>query len=65
MRILGARIFLSLLAGKFKIFKQILTSENDTKIRKNSACVFFLSLLAGKFDISTAFTMENIYMQTR
>ena len=29
MRILGARIFLSLLAGKFDIFKQSITSWND------------------------------------
>ena len=33
MRISGARIFLSLLAGKFSIFKQMLTGLNDRKIK--------------------------------
>ena len=52
MRILSARIFLSLLAGKLKIFKQMLTSFffKNWRMRILSARIFSKSF-GGKIEI--------------
>ena len=57
MRILGAVFFLSLLAGKLKIFKQMLRSnffKKSWRMRILGA-VFFLSLMAGKLNFGKGY----------
>ena len=48
MRILGACIFLSFLAGKFTTFEQMLLAE---LIEKIGACSFFFKFFGGKLKI--------------
>ena len=64
----SACIFLSLLAGKLKIFQQRLLAETNFFNKKNGACVsrsarIFLSLLAGK--LQKFKHLENISETTR
>ena len=61
MRILGAVFFLSLLAGKSKIFIQMLTRSYFWKTLAHAYYkrpYFFLSFLAGKFKILTRVNKE-------
>ena len=61
MRILGACIFLSFLAGKLRDFKLMLLTCHETKKKKNyGACVFwapvfFKSFLAGKIMFNSCY----------
>ena len=50
MRILGARIFLSLLAGKLDHFEQPILTKKKWRMRILSARIF-LSFLAGKLKL--------------
>ena len=61
MRILGARIFLSFLAGKLKIFERVWNNFFKKLAHAYFKRPYFLSFLAGKLKFLTWVTLMSIY----
>ena len=63
MRILGAGIFLSLLAGKFYIFKQMLRIFKGRRVRILSARIFSKSFGGKIFQFEQRLHEKTLFMQ--